>query len=467
MTFRISHPPTYLAERRYIHDLLMGEFLGLGCVSRPHDRPEVRIDVPGHPDGKALVLPDVLFQVPESRWLTEAAMPRRPLARWDVPAELAGAPLVSRRLPVVFGRDSGRPCLYQESEEGATLGVDIFGSAFFLRTRYEELASPVADRHGRFPARASLAWQEGCLQRPLVNEYLEVLWAALCRLWPGLRRQPRSHRVLLSHDVDQPLCAVGRGLMDVLRSAGADLALRRDLSLVPRRLRAYLEGRTGVFDTDPANTFDFVMSTSESQGLQSAFYFMAGHPPGRMDGRYSLHHPWIRKLLRRIGQRGHEIGLHGGYDSPRDPLRLRLEFDNLRRVAAEEGIRQAVWGGRQHYLRWHNPATWQSWEAAGLDYDSTLAYADQPGFRCGVCYEYPVFDLKTRRSLRLRERPLVVMEAALIDRPVPRWADVCDRIERLNRTCKLFRGDFTLLWHNSLLISRAERHWYSVIARSL
>jgi hypothetical protein len=40
-------------------------------------------------------------------------------------------------------------------------------------------------------------------------------------------------------------------------------------------------------------------------------------------------------------------------------------------------------------------------DEAGIDYGSTLSYADHAGFRCGVCYEYPAFDIKKRKQLKL------------------------------------------------------------------
>ena len=259
----------------------------------------------------------------------------------------------------------------------------------------------------------------------------------------------------------------GRGPLAVLRSALADVARRRDPLLVHDRVRAYVQVRRGRLDSDLANTFDFIMDTSERHGLQSAFYFLADCSPRSTDATYSLDHPWVRTLVRRIGERGHEIGLHGSYDSPADPLRIRFEFQTLQRVAVEENIRQAAWGGRHHYLRWRNPITWRGWAAAGLDYDGTLAYADYAGFRCGVCYEYPVFDLLMRRTLRLRERPLIVMEVTLLENMHLDWASACRRIVELNATCKTFAGDFTLLWHNSTLISKNQRHWYNTTLASL
>ena len=41
-----------------------------------------------------------------------------------------------------------------------------------------------------------------------------------------------------------------------------------------------------------------------------------------------------------------------------------------------------------------------------MEFDSTLSYADKEGFRCGVCYDFPVFDFLERRQLKLREFPL-------------------------------------------------------------
>src|SRR5205823_4239631 len=80
------------------------------------------------------------------------------------------------------------------------------GGAFFLLTRYEEEVLTERDEHGRFPAALSLAARERFLDRPLVNEYAELLWRELRLLWPRLDRRRREFRLLPSHDVDVPFC---------------------------------------------------------------------------------------------------------------------------------------------------------------------------------------------------------------------------------------------------------------------
>jgi len=463
---RIEHPPSWGMERRYIYHVLLHEFLGSEYVTEVCERQDVRITLDGDGENRELILPDVLFQTPASKWLTAASLPSTPLSWWKLPASLSITRGVCTRIPVLYGLALDE-MYYMETNKGVILGIDIFGSAFFMLTRYEEGVKPDRDRYGRFPASASLAFQQGFLERPVVNEYLEVFWAVLQRLWPGLRREPRIHRVLLSHDLDMPLGVVGKHPAWVLGSALADVALRRDVSLALRRLSAYCKVRHGHFDADPYDTFDFVMDLSEQYGRESAFYFMTDHSSDTMDGSYSLDHEWFRALIRRIHQRGHEIGLHTSYNTYLDPVQTQWEFQKLRQVCSEEQVDQVTWGGRQHYLRWANPTTWQNWESAGLDYDHTLTFADHIGFRCGVCYEYPVFNLKTRQSLKLRERPLIVMEGTLLNYMRLAWEGAYDKILALNAVCRSFGGDFTLLWHNHMLISQQQRYWYRMLCAGL
>jgi len=146
----------------------------------------------------------------------------------------------------------------------------------------------------------------------------------------------------------------------------------------------------------------------------------------------------------------------------KDLARTRAEFEVLLRVADKLHIVQDRWGGRQHYLRWENPVTWQIWDEVGLDYDATLGFADHVGFRCGTCREFPVFDLKARKSLRLHERPLIVMDGTLL---APQYMALQPEqalgwIEHLSNVCCCFGGTFSLLWHNTSLIERWQRELY-------
>lgn len=199
------------------------------------------------------------------------------------------------------------------------------------------------------------------------------------------------------------------------RGLGGDLFKRRASALAWRNMRGQWRAWRGDFSADPHRAaIDWIMDINERAGRSVAFYFIPENTDPRLDNRVSLDDPRMRALLRDIHARGHEIGLHPGYNTYKHPEALARSVATLRRLLDAEGIDQPQLGGRQHYLRWEMPTTARLWDDNGLDYDSTLSYADRPGFRCGTCREYPLYDLAERRPLRLRERPLIVMECSVI-----------------------------------------------------
>lgn len=465
----VEHPAGYEAERAYVYGVVLRDFLGLDCRLQEHAGSHVRLTVEGDPGGCELVLADGLFQTPAGGWLHPDSLPQQPLSWWKLPADLRHVAAEQAAIPILYR--SPAPELLEQTTSGYALNLDLFGSIFFMLTRYEELVSTTRDGHDRFPASASLAAQAGFLERPLVNEYVELLWAFIARLWPSLRRRRRDYRLILSHDVDNPFSAPFRGnrrsFVRLGKTLASDLARRRDPLLAARRVRAAADAGRGCHDRDPWNTFDFIMDLSERHGIRSAFYFMTDGTSLQFDGNYEIDDPWVRALMRRISHRGHEIGLHTSYAAYRDPCRTRLEFERLLQLCDRLGIQQPCWGGRQHYLRWQNPTTWQSCADAGLAYDSTLGFADTVGFRSGTCCEYPAFNLRTRRPLALKERPLIVMDGTLFVHQRLRGEAVVQKILDLKALCRHYRGDFTLLWHNGNLNTSADKSLYTRVIQSI
>lgn len=441
----------YEAERHHALAVVLGTFLGVAFRVVAGRGPEVRLSLVGRPDGPALRLPDGLFATPRARWLTPASLPARPLGWAHVPAELVDR-LGARRLPILFG-DPGGPA-WARSGDGWRLAIDVFGSAFFMLTRYEEAVLPDRDAHGRFPAAASVAGGEGLLGRPIVDEYVVLLRAAMDRLWPGLARPAEGYRPVLTHDVDHPFMPRSTA-SQAARAAAADVLTRRDPALAWRRLGGWLGG-----PTDPYDTFGFMMDRAERHGLSSAFYFIPENAVPGLDGDYALDDPRVLRLIGAIRARGHEIGFHPSYGAANDPARVAREFAALRRAAGRAGVRQDRWGGRHHFLRGDAGATWRSWADAGLAYDSSIGYAEAVGFRSGTCHPHPTFDLARREPLALLERPLIAMETTLLVHHRLAPAEALAELVRASEACRRVGGEFMLVWHNSHLITRSQRRLF-------
>jgi hypothetical protein len=167
--------------------------------------------------------------------------------------------------------------------------------------------------------------------------------------------------------------------------------------------------------------------------------------------------------MKRIHQRGHQIGLHCSYGSYQSASAIASEFRRLKSLCAELGIEQTHWQARQHWLRFKMPETFQLLDDAGLDSDTTMTFERSIGFRSGTCRPFPVYNLKTRHKLRLIEQPTVAMDASITDAGTMNLGvgpEALQAVQNIVNQCRVMRGECVLLWHNSRLMRSADLHFY-------
>jgi len=444
----ISLPESQRPERRWICEVLLREFLGLDYELAFDHADTVRISAAG----RTLRLPDAFF--------AGAASPDARAQRWIVARSGLDARLCEASVPVLFGA----PGFTIDASGNAALSLDVFGSAFFMLARYEESVIPARDGHERFPANLSLAVRQGFLDRPIVDEYVEILWAAIHRLWPTLARKQRAARKLISCDVDLPFDPACASISRLGKRLVGRAVRERSLSALFATAGNYWAVKRGNQARDPYwHALSWMMDVNEKAGNQVTFNFIPERTDGAMDNAPGIDHRRMRELLRTVHARGHLVGIHPGYNTYRHPDTFARSAGALRRAVDQEGIRQDELGGRQHYLRWDVRTTPQLWESNGLTYDSTLSYPTIAGFRTGTCHEYTMYDLVGRRPLTLKQRPLVVMENAVIDEPnmgLGHGEQALATMRRYKQICARFDGNFTLLWHNSSFAGEDDRAMY-------
>ena len=73
-----------------------------------------------------------------------------------------------------------------------------------MLTRYEEYVIKKRDNLDRFEYKESFAHKNSFLDRPIVNEYLELLWCGIRMIAPDLERRKRKYTVIPTHDIDKP-----------------------------------------------------------------------------------------------------------------------------------------------------------------------------------------------------------------------------------------------------------------------
>jgi len=436
----LTTTPDFQPEKEYCFRVLLGELLGLDYrVVYQEGEKNYRLRLP---NGAEVLVEDHFFgKMPDSSAANVYARPEH------IPVDAPPFPhpfLPKEQLTALYGTAH-----FSFENQRAVCGLDVFASTFFMLTRWEEYALPDRDAHGRFPAESSLAARAGFLDRPVVNEWAELLYQLFARLGWEPPRPQRQFRLSLSCDVDHP--RLWWSAADRWRTLGGSLFRRKN----PRETAFWLR-RYALKKEDPYDTFDEIMAAAAQRGQAAHFNFL-GARPTTSDCWYPLEHPFVRGLLKKITERGHLVGFHPSYEAFEDPGAFQRELTSLRGVSP-----QPVLSGRQHYLRFASPRTWRMWEQAGMAWDSTLGYPEQPGFRCGICQDFPVFDFEERKSLIIREKPLIAMDVTLA--LYRRWSPdrAYDELVKLRRTVEKHEGDFVLLWHNSSLAGWGWEEWKAV-----
>lgn len=441
---KITIPNNNLNERKYIIDILFNEFLGLKyTLEINNDVKNCEIELKNN---KKIVFEDSFF----NHFLKDLEYLNLP----NIPSEIKFTKndfIVEDNIPIIFGNST-----LNIEHSTITCGIDIFASSFLMLTRWEEYVNKARDQHGRFSAHESIAYRYGFLDRPIVNEYIEMLWNMLIYLGITQKRKEREYQLMVTHDVDFPLRYYST--KKVLNEVARDLIKNRQYRESLKKLREYCFIKLGL-ENDPYETFNYMIEFEKKLGLHSYFFFMGEGTSLMYDDNYNMSDSYIQSLIDKILSNGHYVGIHPSYQT----------FDNAEQLQREKNIiekttNQTIEFGRQHYLRFEVPTTWQIWEDNKMKWDSTLSYADKEGFRCGVCYEYSVFNILSRKKLQLKEKPLIMMEGSFVTyQPDITEEEIKEKIIKLINKVKKYQGEFVFLWHNSCFPNESYKTIYEKI----
>lgn len=359
---------------------------------------------------------------------------------------------------------------------GFAVPADVIASAFALLACWDEHTSRERDRFGRLPYGASVFAANPALriEEPAVDRYVDELRGALAPRLAALGLDPLpptgwmwrgqgGYGLALTHDVDNLWRWTPRGFAATgYRSARALrhrrwTALRKEAGDVREWATVHLPRRS-----DPFWTFPQLLTGEDERHVSSTFFVIARHTDrrdGNQPGAYRRLIPRALEMMRR-GRR--EVGLHGNAAdrTGADPLR-HDRADLAARAGAE------VAGVRYHYLRCLYHETLGFVDQAGFTYDSSLAFAEHEGFRCGTSFPFHPYDLTHDRPLAVVELPLAIMDTSLLE-PQYRRLDAAAAEQTCRAVLDKVRdsgGGVAVLWHNNRFDRRSARGYDDVYWR--
>jgi hypothetical protein len=113
--------------------------------------------------------------------------------------------------------------------------------------------------------------------------------------------------------------------------------------------------------------------------------------------------------MRRLRGDGIELALHASYNAWRDPPRFGAERSRLEDLSDGpiRGLRHHFWQVGPDL-----PRTLRAHEAAGFDYDSSIAFNDAVGLRRAIALPYRPWDAAEGRALRTWQLPVIALDSA-------------------------------------------------------
>lgn len=323
-------------------------------------------------------------------------------------------------------------------KQPSAVPFDMFAAAFYLVSRYEEYLPHIRDPHNRFTPNQSIAFNNHFLHKPVVNIWADKLKSMINEKYPSLHFRENHYKFISTIDIDNAFAYVEKGGLRTVGALGRSLFFLNFNEFTER-----LQVIAGL-KNDPYDTYNFILDVHKKHNVQAIYFFLVGEY-GENDKNVSIKSYRLQTLIKTLADYG-KVGIHPSYASSKEPKRLKRELNSLSRILKREVTRS-----RQHFLRLTLPFTYRHLIDVDITEDYTMGYANNIGFRAGICSPFKFYDLDLETETQLTVYPFAVMDATLLYYMNVPPDEAINYIKPLVDEVKAVNGTFISLWHNESL----------------
>lgn len=332
---------------------------------------------------------------------------------------------------------------------------DLFASAFYLVSRYEEYATIHIDEHHRFEAEKSIAYKNDFLKNPMVNWYAMFLKKKLCLHYPDLHFEENVPTAINTVDVDMAWKYKHKG---VYRNLGAFFRslIKFDFLEIATQSRVLL----GI-KKDPFQQFGFLIQ--ESFHIPIVFFWLQGRL-GKYDKNIAVQNKDFQALINDVTDSA-TSGIHLSYQSHT----TKNGFENERQILSDI-TQQSIAKNRFHFLKFSLPSSYRKLLESSITEDYSMGYAKQTGFRASIATPFFWYDLESESTTGLTIYPFVFMDATIRYHQPQKDEWIKNELESYLNKIIAARGCCMVLWHNDTFEStqndwRAIYIWWNELVR--
>jgi len=347
-------------------------------------------------------------------------------------------------LPVLYPLSSEKEFYYFDSNNNLIFIHDLIKSAFYLLSGYQETQPFKGDHLRRFTYHDSIQKELEIAQRPLVNEYFEIIITAIKKFCSIHKIEIKEHKpwadktfgLFLTHDVDR----VDKWTLMEIKTRTKMVIRSGFLKHWAYWFEAVKNNRSSE---NPYWNFEWMKDLERKYAFNSTWFFLPqGHR--QIDAYYSFEESRIKELASYLTGCGDEIALHGTYNSRENP---EVMADNL--IDVQKLSSKNISKSRQHWLSFKYPQTLHILEDLQIKYDSSWGFAEHCGWRNSYCCPFHPYDLENDRMMNVQELPLNAMDVTFFQYMGLSLEEAFEAVKDMLETCKKYNGLFVFLWHNS------------------
>ena len=342
----------------------------------------------------------------------------------------------------------GVPCFFQAGEK-SILPFDIFAASFFMLSRYEEYLPHVKDIHGRFSPKDSVAFQNGFLQKPVVDIWAFKLLDALKERFPELEHKDKTYDFISVLDVATSHCyanrGVVRGLVGLLLDVGT-LKLKR----VVERIAVGINRQK-----DPYDNYAEIIALHKKYKVKCNFFFQFADY-SKYDKNVSTNSIRFKSLIKYVADYV-PVSLAASYSSFSNLELLKKEKANLEVV-----INRPVNNSKMRYNRVDVPQTYRNLIATEFTDDYTMGYTFELGFRAGTCTTFQFYDIPLEVKQPIKVHPFAVHDISLSK--IKKDQDLLRQVQQITNEVQKVNGTLITMFSNEVLGNKEDRDWMAIYA---
>ena len=359
---------------------------------------------------------------------------------WIIPHSIASEFIVKQPQIHVF-EFNDHPVFFGHTEEGVDLPYDPISLCFFMLSRYEEYSIFKKDRHGRFPAKASVAEQNDFLEHPVVDEAIEDIRTILNSRWPGLDLPHYGYELDLTYDMDAPFAFRGKSKLKNTVAGIMELFFKFNTTRM-----AYVMGKA----EDPYDIFDDLLQELSDYGHKATFFLLMEHI-GKYNPAPNYKNERLKEIIEALSVE-HTLGIHPSYQC-NQAEKLKDETDRFVEICDHEPKRS-----RFHFIQMSLPASYTMLINDGIFEDHSMAFPDHVGFRAGTSRKFNWYDLSRELSTNLIIYPFCFMDATFeYYQTALNESSIRQKIEEITARIKKLGGSARWVFHNDIISSYSSK----------